>query len=290
MTTHHYAKEKILTGLLILLLITSSCKQKHTNFSTRSVNDKRCLELYPLDTRPLIEDNRIQVENAYSIVFPEKGCLPHELEHELIQLIFSNTTANTIEEAAEQFLNHTGLEGYDELTDKSRKIKRIDSITVTSYNYTRITGTCDRDDNLVTFSVYTEMYMAGAPHGYHITDMLTIDLNTRRIIHLEDLIDTTRLGEVLIRALEDVAVNREEGYTTDCLNGEYKEKLPMPDCFFIDSSRSVITAIYNIYSVQPYYCDMLFVKMPVFWLSKHIPLTPYAKQLFGPEAYLPDDR
>jgi hypothetical protein len=30
---------------------------------------------------------------------------------------------------------------------------------------------------------------------------------------------------------------------------------------------------------------MLFVDMPIYWLSKHLQLTPYGKEIFGPESY-----
>ena len=30
------------------------------------------------------------------------------------------------------------------------------------------------------------------------------------------------------------------------------------------------------------------VAMPIFWLSKHAELSPYAKRIFGPGSYLPE--
>ncbi len=276
--------KKIILVLTSILLLTIACRQQQTQFTTRTIQDKRCLEKVFNETLPIIEDNRWQVENKYSIQWPDKGCLSTELERVLIQHIFADTTARTIEDAAEQFLNETWQDDEETLS-----IRTIDSISVTSYSYALITGTCLIDDNLATFTINKEFYTVGAAHGYYMTDNVTIDLNTQKIIHLEDLIDTAELGEILIRALEDLVVNREDGNTTDCLFDEYKERLPLPDCFFIDSTRSVITAVYNPYSVQPYCCGMLFVKMPVFWLSKHTPLTPYAKEIFGPDAYLPTE-
>ncbi len=276
--------KKIILVLTSILLLTVACRQKQTQFTTRTIQDKRCLEKVLKDSLPFLEGNRWQVENEYSIQWPDKGCLTAELERVLIQHIFADTTAQTIEDAAEQFLNETWQDD-----DEALSFQTIDSISVTYYSYARITGTCLIDDNLATFTINKEFYTIGAAHGYYMTDNVTIDLNTKKIIHLEDLIDTAELGEILIRALEDLVVNREDGNTTDCLFDEYKERLPLPDCFFIDSTRSVITAVYNPYSVQPYCCGMLFVKMPVFWLSKHTPLTPYAKEIFGPDAYLPTE-
>lgn len=33
-------------------------------------------------------------------------------------------------------------------------------------------------------------------------------------------------------------------------------------------------------------CGIQAVTLPIFWLSKHVRLTPYAKGLFGPECYV----
>lgn len=33
-------------------------------------------------------------------------------------------------------------------------------------------------------------------------------------------------------------------------------------------------------------CGIQSVVLPIFWLSKHVPLTPYAKRLFGPGSYI----
>lgn len=279
-------KIKLIAAILCLALILGACKQKNVDFGVHTVNGKRCLELITIEPIYGMEENRLQVENEYSIVWPDEGCLTPELEQALIRFTFGDTAARTLEKATERFLKRTWFEEDDDILDGIKSVKTIESITLEPYNYAHITSTCDRNDNLVTFSVYTEGCMAFAAHGYYVTDIMTIDLNTKRVIHLEDFIDTTELGKVLIRALEDLVVNKEDGNTTECLFEEYKERLPMPDCFFIDSTRSVITAVYNQYSVQPYACGPLFVKMPIFWLSKHISLTPYAKEIFGPDASL----
>ena len=280
-------KIKILAVALCLILLAGACKQKQVDFGVHPVDGKRCMELTTSEPVAAMEENRLQVENEFSIQWPDEGSLTPELEQALIHCTFGDTAAKTLDEAAEHFLNQTGFGEYDsDIIEGIKSVKTIDSITLEPHNYAHITSTCQRDDNLVTFSVYTEGYRAFAAHGYYVTDIMTIDLNTNRILRLEDLIDTTGLGEVLIRALEDLEVNREEGNTTECLFEEYKERLPLPDCFFIDSTRSVITAVYNQYSVQPYACGQLYVHLPIFWLSKHIPFTPYAKEIFGPGSSL----
>lgn len=60
----------------------------------------------------------------------------------------------------------------------------------------------------------------------------------------------------------------------------------MPASFFIDSARNDITVGYDLYDIQPYACGIPTVVLPIFWLSKHVELTPYAKRLFGPDSYI----
>ena len=43
-----------------------------------------------------------------------------------------------------------------------------------------------------------------------------------------------------------------------------------------------ITLVYQIYHIAPFASGIQEVVLPIFWLSKHIPLTPYAKRIFGP--------
>jgi hypothetical protein len=95
--------------------------------------------------------------------------------------------------------------------------------------------------------------------------------------------DTAGIGRVMIRALEELVKNKENGNSTECLSDEYTKCLPEPDGFTMDSNRTVVTAFYNIYSVQAYACGMLFVDMPVDWLSGQVTLTPYGKKIFGIE-------
>ena len=51
-------------------------------------------------------------------------------------------------------------------------------------------------------------------------------------------------------------------------------------------ARNDITVSYDLYHIQPYACGIPSVVLPIFWLSKHVELTPYAKRLFGPDSYI----
>jgi len=96
-----------------------------------------------------------------------------------------------------------------------------------------------------------------------------------------DIMDTVGLGTVLIRALNELPVNKENGNTTECLFDEFKQSLPQPDGFYLDSTRSQLGVYYNIYNAQPYACGMLFVDMPIDWLKNQVTLTAYGKEILG---------
>ena len=160
---------KLIAAILCLALVLGACKQKNVDFGVHAVNGKRCLELITFEPVYGMEENRLQVENEYSIVWPDEGCLTPELEQALIRFTFGDTAAKTLEEATELFLKHTWFEEDDDILEGVKFLKTIDSITLEPYNYAHITSTCDRDDNLVTFSVYTEGCIAFAAHGYYVT-------------------------------------------------------------------------------------------------------------------------
>ena len=149
------------------------------------------------------------------------------------------------------------------------------------YSYGHLASTVTRDSNLVTMLVTSDTYMAYAAHGLYMIDYVVMDLDTKKIVHLNDLVDTAQLGEVIVRAIEDLEVNKD---TRDCMFEEYRTagRVVVPDNFFIDSTRSVINVVFQQYDITPYACGIQTVSLPIFWLSKHIPLTPYCKELFGP--------
>ena len=87
------------------------------------------------------------------------------------------------------------------------------------------------------------------------------------------------MGPVIARAVEDLTVNSDVQKALFDVN---PERLPVTADFTIDSTRSTITLVYQVYEIASYADGIQEIVLPIFWLSKHIPLTPYAKSLFGP--------
>lgn len=218
------------------------------------------------------------LENKYSVQWPDEK-LPREVERELLKAIFGDSTSTSFDEAAARWVKSNEYETLfgDELLECSVVGKIPKNIDNLCYNY--VDGIIREDGNLVEFSVWLEAYMGGA-HGVHYVLPLVYDRNAGRIIHLSDLVDTTNLGEVVSLAIEDLDVNSE---VRECLFDEelLGDAFPSSDDFYIDGTRSTIVLIYQIYDITPYACGTQEVVLPIFWLSKHRKLTPYAKEIFG---------
>jgi Protein of unknown function (DUF3298). len=229
------------------------------------------------------EMNPYGVENSYTLVWPLKGMMTQEAEKELIRQVFADSTAATFKEASERWLKSLWLMD-DEV--KAVATREMDSVShLESYTYAHLQNTVEENGELVTFTNTTETFLAGAAHGSYIVEYLTYDRKKKRVVHLNDLVDTSKLGEIIVRAVQDLTVNKE---VLDCMFDEYKnaEKIIVPDNFFIDSIRSTINIVFQQYDITPYACGLQTVVMPIYWLSKHTPLTPYAKKLFGEGSYL----
>ena len=275
-------------ALAAAALLMGACRQTPeerdaANQQEIKITDYRgtlCQELTLKEPIPFMEDNLLQEENTFELKWPDLGAFSPETRGQLIVLAFGDSTATTLEEAAQRFLRQSQMED-----NEIARRRKIDSITTRPCNYKKISGGVEQNGDLLLFHTNYEGMVAFAAHGYYGYNSLIVDRKSGRVVHLEDLMDTTGIGEVMIRALEDLVVNRDNGNTTECLFDEYKQRLPHPDGFTIDSTRSVVTAHFNPYSAQPYACGMLFVDMPIYWLSKHLQLTPYGKEIFGPESY-----
>ena len=215
------------------------------------------------------------VKRIYNICWPENAT--DELKKELIKLMFNENTTD-IHAASERFLDNLMLFDDDTLV----RAIRVDDLTYDGWtSYENVRSECRQDSNLYCFTVSNENYMRYAAHGMYSTSYLTYDAARRKIVRLNDLVDTTRLSPVITRAIEDLVVNkevRENVFTTD--------SLPVTGNFFIDSSRSCIVLVYPLYEIACYASGIQSVVLPIFWLSKHIELTPYAKELFGEGSYL----
>ena len=224
------------------------------------------------------ELNPYGVENSYSLVWPDKGMMCREAEKELILQVFSDSTSQTVREAAERWLQNPWIfeDGIKALSSTD-----VDSVShLETYTYAHLKNSVEENGELVTFINTTETFLAGAAHGMYIVQYLTYDRKAKRVVHLNDLVDTAKLSEVIVRAIEDLTVNKE---VYDCMFDEYKEaeRIIVPDNFFIDSTRSTITVVFQQYDITPYACGLQSVVLPIYWLSKHQELTPYAKEFFS---------
>lgn len=275
-------KRTLFFTLILTIIVLTGCNKKNAPFTTFSMEGKR--SYYVKTNDPYLPEglNPFGVENSYSLVWPTKGMISKEAEKELILQVFGDSTAASVNEASQRWLNNLWL--FEDT--KALEAKTTDSVSKQSpYTYAHLNNSIEQNDNLVTFINTTETFLAGAAHGSYIVEYLTYDRKTKRVVHLNDLVDTSKLGEIVVRAIEDLTVNKE---VCDCLYDGYKngETIIVPDNFFIDSTRSTITVVFQQYDIAPYACGLPSVVMPIFWLSKHTELTPYAKKLFGKGSYI----
>lgn len=273
-------KRTLCLSLIVISILSIGCSKKLSTFTTHNMNGE-CGFIVKTDPKMFDEDQG--VGNSYTLVWPDKGMISKEAERELIIQTFGDSTATTADEAAKRFLKNLWLD-YDGI--KAVHTQILDSIPYGPFcTYCNVSNKVSQDSNLVTFTTFTDFYYAGAAHGTYTVEYLTYDRQKKQVLHLHDLVDTTRLGEVVLRAIEDLTVNKD---VCDCVFDEYKTGQPIivPDNFFIDSTRSTINIVFQQYDITPYACGLQTVVMPIFWLSKHRNLTPYAKELFGKGSYL----
>lgn len=270
-------KRTVLCTLLASLLL-AACQQQPQPFKAYNYEDHRCYVL-TADSQVWPDGTALGVDNSYCIQWPASGTLTSEAEAELLQRCFADSTATSFHQAADRWLDNFWL--YDDL-DLVVHTQRVDSLgSLQPFSYAKKTGTLRRDSNLITFIFNTETYTAYAAHGLYTSQYTVLDLDAKRIVHLNDLVDTAQLGPVILRAIEDLVTNQA---VNECLFDEYRTvgSIAVPEDFYIDSSRSVINLVFQTYDIAPYACGIQTVALPIFWLSKHLPLTPYCKELFGP--------
>mgnify|MGYP003390497987 FL=1 len=275
--------KKILSLTLILtIVVLTGCGKKNGPFTTFSISGMRSYMVKTDD--PYLPEtlNPCGVENSYSLVWPTKGMMTKDAEKELIMQVFNDSTSTSVNEASQRWLSNLWL--YEDT--KALETTTVDSVSgKESYTYAHLSNDIKQHDNLVTFITSTETFLAGAAHGLYTVQYLTYDRKAKRVIHLNDLVDTSKMGETIVRAIEDLVVNKD---ISDCMFEEYHKagKVAVVDNFFIDSTRSTITIVFQQYDIAPYACGLQSVVLPIFWLSKHVELTPYAKKLFGKGSYL----
>lgn len=271
--------------LALSVLLMAGCDNTKKEFSTRSISGMQCYQLtYDEEMGPC--GKTLGLKKSYTVDWPAKGILPAEAERELMKLCFDDSISSNIDKAISDWLAKPYI-----YTDEGlpTHVKAVDTLDETSqYSYIHVECNAGHDSTLALFNVSIETFGAGAAHGIHSSHSLTVDLKSGNIVHLTDLVsDTNLLCEAVARAIFDLETNKD---IRDCLFDEFQnaDRMPMPTDFFIDSTRSTIVVSYDLYHIQPYACGIPSVVLPVFWLSKHVELTPYAKRLFGPGSYLPE--
>lgn len=244
-------------------------------FTTETLTGEQNFLVYSDEEFPFA-GNTIGLRNTYNIVWPTEGMMTPEAERELVHIYFCNDKINDLETAARRWLNDASF-----YTEEGAKVTPVDKIDDSSfYSYFIIESKCEQQDDIATFIIWRESYAVGAAHGFYSCEYVNVDVNSGNIIHLNDLVDTSQLGPVIVRAVKDLAVNSD--VQTALLYDTNLKRLPIPADFTIDSTRSTITLVYQVYEIASYAEGIQEIVLPIFWLSKHIPLTPYAKRIFGP--------
>ena len=268
------------TTLLIALaaLLLAGCKHETNGFATRTISGEQCYQVvFDKEQAPWGTD--FFTKTDYKLEWPAKGAMSAEAERELLLLYFMDSAATNFDEAAQRWLALPF--SYEDEYDSERKpVEAIDKNE--EYGYMHLESSCTQDSALAVFTVTSESFVVGAAHGMYSVEYLTIDKATGNTIHIDDLVtDTNLLCEAVARAIQDLDVNKD---IRECLFDEFRDaaRMPMPDNFVVDSARNSITVVYSLYEIAPYACGIQSVVLPIFWLSKHVPLTPYAKRLFGP--------
>lgn len=266
--------KRIYFALAVAIVLIVGCKHETKEFTTFHMEDSVCI--YHSDGPD--DEWPIYVANSYSIEWPAEGLLSAEAMRELMIHCFNDSVTTDVEQAAKKWLMTLWATDDETLTGEV-----VDAIPDTvMFSTAQLETFCMQDSTLATFVIKYEDYWAGAAHGVYGVDYLTIDKETGNVVHLDDLVvDTNLLCEAVARAIQDLDVNKD---IRDCLFDEFRdaERMPMPQTFLVDSARNSIIVLYGIYAITPYCCGIQSVVLPIFWLSKHVGLTPYAKRLFGP--------
>ena len=276
-------KRLTLCFAMVAALLMAGCGHEKKEFATRTLAGRQCYQIsFAEELDPWGETAGLK--KTCSVQWPAEGLLSAAAERELIQLCFGDSTSASIDAALQAWLAKPYLFIEDDTDSDCKPVDTLDESQ--EHSYVNIECTAQNDSVLATFVVKTESYGIGAAHGFYTADYLTVDLESGNAVHLTDLVaDTNLLCEAIARAIFDLDANKD---VRECLFDEYRnaDRMPMPASFFIDSTHSGITVVYGLYEVQPYACGIPSVVLPIFWLSKHVELTPYAKRLFGPGSYI----
>ena len=269
--------KKLILCLAVAAVLMAGCKQEPKVFTTHTLSGSRCY-LAIFDEALYDNVDTVGVEIRYSVAWPDEGVMTPQAMRELQYLYFGDSTA-TVEEAAARWLTSSFC--YDDEEGIRKQERDSIDVPVDGLSSAIIKGYCEMDSTLAVFTASRESFCFSAAHGIYSSDFLTIDRETGKSVHLADLVtDTNLLCEAIAHAIQELDVNKE---TYECLFDEFKEvdRMPMPANFLVDSARNGISVFYGLYEITPYSCGIQEITLPIFWLSKHVPLTPYAKRLFG---------
>ena len=276
--------KRFITSILVVTAFLSvGCRHKTESLETSAKTVPFTFSLKADSSYFVIPDiHMMGLENKYSVEWPDEGMLTSEAERELLTLLFDDSTASSFDEAASRWVSTNGyVESFGpEAGDmEAWQVDSKPDVEDVYFCNDYVDSKIEENGNLLGFSVYQERYMGGA-HGIHYFRYLTYDRNKERMIRLSDLVDTTDFGEVVVRAIEDLEINKpvRECLLEEDLSPRY---FFLPEDFYIDSTRSTITLVYQVYEIACYACGTQEVVLPIFWLSKHRNLTPYAKEIFG---------
>lgn len=269
--------------LLLAAFLFPSCRQQTKEFTTHNLTGDRCyLQIFG---HPIFDDiDTIGIGMMYDIAWPDEGLMSPQALRELQYLCFLDSTSSLQEAIANWFA--LGDDCFFDDEDARLEEVSCEYESMDGYSNFVVTSTCHLDGELAVFEINKESNHFHAAHGIYSLDNLTVDIQTGDVVHLADLVtDTNLLCEAIAHAIQDLEVNRD---TRECLFDEFKDvdRMPLPSNFSIDSARNSITVYYALYEITCYACGIQEVVLPIFWLSKHVPLTPYAKQLFGRGSHL----
>ena len=280
--------KRILTCICsAVLLLAVGCRNQSpssNDFTVTQYNGEKQTEVkIKVDGYP--DSVTLMVDNHYILDWPGDNSLSPEALKELFLCAFNDSTSTNFTQAINLWLSHPGCSP-DDYPAILSFIQNRDSNLVPHIHNT-LSCQYSTDSSLHLFHLNTESVSNFSQREKRSNYYIHIDPATRQVIHLCDLVDTTNMGEIIVRAVEDLVVNHE---TLLKLNDSYKAsgRLPVPSNYYIDDTRSCITLVFQPNTIAPDSCGQQQIILPIFWLSKHTPLTQYAKNYFGEGSYLPE--
>ncbi len=225
-------------------------------------------QCYKLDARDEGFDEEIMEERSYHISWPSDD---HPLlQREILKYSFGDD-AKDFDAAAKNFLESSDLMGF--IDRDPEKVKATNGFVANDFDYIGVEP--EYTGRIYAFCVQITEYGFGAAHPLGAVGYINYDVRQKRVVHLSDLLDTTNLSPVVRQAMMTLPENKE---VLDCVfskNDVYASRV-----FTIDLEKGEILMVYNEYEIGPYACGVMKIHLPIAWLSEHVQLTPYAKDLF----------